>query len=256
MHVGGPPGTRGAFSLYVPEYYDAASACPLVVALHGGSGNGGAFLWSWLREARTPRLRRDRADGHRLDLVADGARRSTGPASTAWSSMSRPPVEHRSGPPAADRHERRRHLHLRAGPARRLPLHPSGADRRGLPSHADDLRRSRSRARSARPYRARRPGLDVPARAGAERRADPGAGRRRRGLSRDRRSVAHLSARREWPDPRLVPGETRRDHHRKRRQGPLRRAARHPDAGGALPAHSRATWATPRPGHFRCSTGS
>jgi phospholipase/carboxylesterase len=53
MHVGGPPGTRGAFSLYVPEYYDAASTYPLVVAMHGGSGNGGAFLWSWLREART-----------------------------------------------------------------------------------------------------------------------------------------------------------------------------------------------------------
>lgn len=53
MHVGGTPGTRGAFSLYVPEYYDAARAWPLVVAMHGGSGNGGAFLWSWLREART-----------------------------------------------------------------------------------------------------------------------------------------------------------------------------------------------------------
>lgn len=53
MHVGGPAGTRGAFSLYVPEYYDAARAWPLVVGLHGGSGNGGAFLWSWLREART-----------------------------------------------------------------------------------------------------------------------------------------------------------------------------------------------------------
>ena len=53
MHAGGPPGTRGAFSLYVPETYDQARACPLVVALHGGSGNGGAFLWSWVREART-----------------------------------------------------------------------------------------------------------------------------------------------------------------------------------------------------------
>lgn len=53
MHVGGPPGTRGAFSLYVPEYYDAGRAWPLVVAMHGGSGNGGAFLWSWLREARS-----------------------------------------------------------------------------------------------------------------------------------------------------------------------------------------------------------
>ena len=53
MHVGGPAGTRGGFSLYVPEYYDAAKCWPLVVALHGGSGNGGAFLWSWVREART-----------------------------------------------------------------------------------------------------------------------------------------------------------------------------------------------------------
>jgi phospholipase/carboxylesterase len=53
MHVDGPAGTRGAFSLYVPEYYDAARAWPLVVAMHGGSGNGGAFLWSWMREARS-----------------------------------------------------------------------------------------------------------------------------------------------------------------------------------------------------------
>ncbi len=53
MHVGGPAGTRGAFSLYVPETYDPARAHPLIVALHGGSGNGGAFLWSWLREARS-----------------------------------------------------------------------------------------------------------------------------------------------------------------------------------------------------------
>jgi phospholipase/carboxylesterase len=53
MHAGGPPGTRGGFSLYVPEYYDAANAYPLVVAMHGGSGNGGAFLWSWVREARS-----------------------------------------------------------------------------------------------------------------------------------------------------------------------------------------------------------
>jgi phospholipase/carboxylesterase len=53
MHVGGPAGTRGAFSLYVPEYYDPARPWPLVAALHGGSGNGGAFLWSWLREARS-----------------------------------------------------------------------------------------------------------------------------------------------------------------------------------------------------------
>jgi phospholipase/carboxylesterase len=53
MHVDGPVGTRGGFSLYVPEYYDETRAWPLIVAMHGGSGNGGAFLWSWVREART-----------------------------------------------------------------------------------------------------------------------------------------------------------------------------------------------------------
>ena len=53
MHVDGPSGTRGGFSLYVPEYYEPGRAWPLVAALHGGSGNGGAFLWSWVREART-----------------------------------------------------------------------------------------------------------------------------------------------------------------------------------------------------------
>ncbi len=44
---------RGGFSLYVPETYDAAVAHPLIFALHGGSGNGRDFLWSWLRTARS-----------------------------------------------------------------------------------------------------------------------------------------------------------------------------------------------------------
>jgi phospholipase/carboxylesterase len=44
---------RGGFSLYVPEYYDTATRWPLIVALHGGSGHGADFLWTWLREART-----------------------------------------------------------------------------------------------------------------------------------------------------------------------------------------------------------
>ena len=43
---------RGGFSVYVPEDYDPARAYPLVMALHGGSGHGRLFLWSWLREAR------------------------------------------------------------------------------------------------------------------------------------------------------------------------------------------------------------
>jgi phospholipase/carboxylesterase len=52
IHGGGEPGARGSFSLYVPEYYTTDRAWPLVVALHGGSGNGRAFLWSWLADAR------------------------------------------------------------------------------------------------------------------------------------------------------------------------------------------------------------
>jgi phospholipase/carboxylesterase len=46
-------GNRGGFSLYVPEYYTPERAWPLVMALHGGSGNGRNFLWSWLRDARS-----------------------------------------------------------------------------------------------------------------------------------------------------------------------------------------------------------
>lgn len=45
-------GARGGFTLYVPEWYEATRAWPLVVALHGGSGTGDDFLWSWLAEAR------------------------------------------------------------------------------------------------------------------------------------------------------------------------------------------------------------
>ncbi len=53
MHVDNDPGTRGGFSLYVPESYTPDRAWPLVVALHGGMGHGRGFLWSWLRDARS-----------------------------------------------------------------------------------------------------------------------------------------------------------------------------------------------------------
>ncbi|MSO77611.1 MAG: phospholipase [Alphaproteobacteria bacterium] len=53
MHASNEPGTRGGFSLYVPEDYDPGVAHPLIVALHGGRGHGRTFLWSWLREARS-----------------------------------------------------------------------------------------------------------------------------------------------------------------------------------------------------------
>ena len=44
---------RGGFSVYVPEYYSPEQSWPLIVALHGGSGHGRSFLWTWLRDART-----------------------------------------------------------------------------------------------------------------------------------------------------------------------------------------------------------
>src|SRR5207302_2466766 len=53
MHDHNEPGSRGGFSLYVPEYYTPDRAWPLVMALHGGGGNGRGFLWSWLRDARS-----------------------------------------------------------------------------------------------------------------------------------------------------------------------------------------------------------
>jgi phospholipase/carboxylesterase len=53
MHAGNDTNERGGFSVYVPEDYDLAHPHPVVMALHGGSGHGRLFLWSWLREARS-----------------------------------------------------------------------------------------------------------------------------------------------------------------------------------------------------------
>jgi phospholipase/carboxylesterase len=55
MHFGGGEGEgeRGGFWLYVPEHYTPDRVWPLVMALHGGSGTGRLFLWSWLPDARS-----------------------------------------------------------------------------------------------------------------------------------------------------------------------------------------------------------
>jgi phospholipase/carboxylesterase len=50
LHFGNDTDERGGFSVYGPS--DADRPCPLVMALHGGSGHGRLFLWSWLREVR------------------------------------------------------------------------------------------------------------------------------------------------------------------------------------------------------------
>jgi len=53
FHDHNASGSRGGFSFYVPEYYTPERSWPLVMTLHGGSGNGRGFLWSWLRDARS-----------------------------------------------------------------------------------------------------------------------------------------------------------------------------------------------------------
>jgi phospholipase/carboxylesterase len=53
FHFDHENGARGGFSVFVPEYYEPDRAWPLVMALHGGSGNGRAFLWSWVAAARS-----------------------------------------------------------------------------------------------------------------------------------------------------------------------------------------------------------
>jgi hypothetical protein len=44
---------RGAYTSYVPEYYRADRSWPLILALHGGSGNDEDFLWTWLKYAKS-----------------------------------------------------------------------------------------------------------------------------------------------------------------------------------------------------------
>jgi phospholipase/carboxylesterase len=53
LHASNERDARGGFSVYVPEDWDGETAMPLVVALHGGSGHGRDFLWSWLADARS-----------------------------------------------------------------------------------------------------------------------------------------------------------------------------------------------------------
>lgn len=53
IRIGEDDRARQTVWMYVPETYDPAAPAPLVYALHGGSGNGRAFLWSWVRAARS-----------------------------------------------------------------------------------------------------------------------------------------------------------------------------------------------------------
>ncbi|MBT6276991.1 MAG: phospholipase [Chromatiales bacterium] len=52
-HVDNERGTKGGYSVYVPEFLEPGGTHPVVFALHGGSGHGRSFLWTWLKEARS-----------------------------------------------------------------------------------------------------------------------------------------------------------------------------------------------------------
>jgi len=52
-HFDNERGSKGGYSIYVPENYDPATRYPVVAALHGGAGHGRGFLWTWLKEARS-----------------------------------------------------------------------------------------------------------------------------------------------------------------------------------------------------------
>jgi phospholipase/carboxylesterase len=44
---------RSDYTLYIPEDYTKAKPLPLIVALHGGYGQGNEYIWTWLRPARS-----------------------------------------------------------------------------------------------------------------------------------------------------------------------------------------------------------
>ena len=44
---------RSDYTLYIPEDYSPDRKLPLIVALHGGYGQGAEYVWTWLRPARS-----------------------------------------------------------------------------------------------------------------------------------------------------------------------------------------------------------
>ncbi len=46
---------RSEYTLYIPEDYSPERPLPLIVALHGGHGQGSEYVWTWLRPARSNR---------------------------------------------------------------------------------------------------------------------------------------------------------------------------------------------------------
>ena len=53
MCFGDNPDARTSVWTYIPETYSPDKPHPVIFALHGGSGRGRAFIWSWIAAART-----------------------------------------------------------------------------------------------------------------------------------------------------------------------------------------------------------
>ena len=87
-HFANETDARGGFSVYVPEYLTRDMPAPVVFALHGGSGHGRVFLWSWLREARSRGVILVAPTAIGRHLVADGARTWTASICHAFWRMS------------------------------------------------------------------------------------------------------------------------------------------------------------------------
>jgi predicted esterase len=47
---------RSDYTLYIPEDYLEEKPLPLIIALHGGYGQGSEYIWTWLRSARSRSL--------------------------------------------------------------------------------------------------------------------------------------------------------------------------------------------------------
>ena len=210
LHADNDRDARGGFSLYVPEQWDGRSPMPLVVALHGGSGHGRDFLWSWLSNGRS----------RGVLVMTPTARDRT------WSIM---------GSEDVDAEPLRQMVEMVAAryPVDRARVLLTGMSdgatytflcglREGMPfthlapacgvlhPYPDGSGRTRRGARQADLSGPRRARLDVPDRHRPLRPRGPAGGRRAGRLPRDRGPVPHLSAGREPANPRLAGGRRRR----------------------------------------------